>query len=117
MVNIEYALCVLCCQSGRRGHRVAAMNGDDFLVGFEAAAKEISKAGISHCDVCCRTYAPPELSDPAMTSIRLSFFLDCSMASTLLLVSTSTLEASSESAPHSPRKSSIATIVCCQMHG
>jgi hypothetical protein len=38
-VNPVHALSVLSSQSGRRGHGIAAMCRDDFLIGFEAPAR------------------------------------------------------------------------------
>ena len=68
-MNAVDALSVLCSQGRRGSHGIAAMGGDHFLIGFEP----------SNCGALApkfvfgkleRTYAPPELSEPAITSMR-----------------------------------------------
>ena len=52
------------------------MNSDDFLVSFQSAI--LSSAFEEHYGQRLKTDAPPELSEPAMTSIRLpSMSLRC----------------------------------------
>ena len=68
MVNVRYTLRILGSQSGSCGHGIAAMGSNDFLVSFQSAVfvlvvKRKVRRG--------KTDAPPELSEPAMTSIRL----------------------------------------------
>lgn len=49
-------------------HSVAAMRGDDLLVGFKSPKWCLLDDVVSEMGVGCVTYAPPELSEPAMTS-------------------------------------------------
>ena len=61
---------------GRQGccgcHRIALVNGNDLLVGFESTIPALVME-YANRDTCEKTDAPPELSEPAMTSIRLLF--------------------------------------------
>jgi hypothetical protein len=70
-------LSVLSGQSRRRGHGIAAMRRNHFLIGFEAPARlpsarcvlQLSKRKSQpHNKV--KTHAPPELSEPAITRMR-----------------------------------------------
>ena len=68
MVNVRYTLSILGSQSGSCGHGIAAMGSNHFLVSFQSAVfvlivKRKVRRG--------KTDAPPELSEPAMISIRL----------------------------------------------
>ena len=69
-MDIVYTQCILCRKGCRRRHCIAAMRGDDLLVRLETTFMYISD---EHNLVTTErsTYAPPELSDPAITSIRL----------------------------------------------
>lgn len=64
---------ILCCQSRCSSHSIAAMNGDDFLVGFKPAdigcVSLASKPNGKPMRIG-QTYAPPLLSLPAITKIR-----------------------------------------------
>jgi hypothetical protein len=71
-MNILDTQRVLGGQSRSRCHGIYSMSGQDFLIGFEAAAimsvwlcsSECTSLGAHHA------YAPPELSEPAITSTR-----------------------------------------------
>ena len=94
---------ILRCQGCGRGHGVTAMSGQDLLVGFEPTASNQSVSMLrpetfTQCNrgiqISClqdrnfrqgelergKTHAPPEESDPAMTSTRggalISIFVD-----------------------------------------
>jgi hypothetical protein len=93
-VNPIDALSVLSSQSSRRGHGIATMCRDDFLVGFEAPARFAVSAMCLPSHLSKRksfppqrsTHAPPELSDPAITRMRFmideerTLWIDVSMA-------------------------------------
>lgn len=67
-MDIIDALGILRRQSSSSRHGITAMGGDNLLVRFETPDLMVS------CKVrmfwAISTYAPPELSDPAITSIR-----------------------------------------------
>ena len=80
MVNVRYTLGILGGQSGGCGHGIAAMGSNHFLVSFQSAVfvlvvKRKMRRG--------KTDAPPELSEPAIISIRLlsMFHRTCFIAS------------------------------------
>lgn len=70
-MHVSYAKSILRSQSGRGCQGIAAVSGDDFLIGFQAA---VSKTGQYYVALLSllrgKTYAPPELSEPAMTRTR-----------------------------------------------
>ena len=63
------SLSVLCSQRRCGGHGIAAMYGDHFLVGFKPTVIS-ALAYFSATAEFGQTDAPPELSEPAITSIR-----------------------------------------------
>ena len=65
-------LCVLCGQSGCCSHSITAVGSNDFLVGLEASADQTRISSQQHTIENLYSYAPPELSDPATTRIRLA---------------------------------------------
>ena len=69
MMNARDTLGVLSSQSGGRGHGIAHMSSNHFLVSFQSAGPVL--ALMSTTGHKLMTDAPPELSEPAMTSIRL----------------------------------------------
>ena len=81
-MDVVDTLRVLCRESGRRSHGIAAVGSDYFLVGLEATTQQKSErpqwrheddlVSTSRQEPRC-TYAPPELSEPAITRIRLLF--------------------------------------------
>lgn len=81
LMNRSHAQCVLCRQCSLRGHSIAAMSGDDFLIGFEATEAYMARISFyigeerQSSALGEFTYAPPELSVPAITRIR---FMMCS---------------------------------------
>lgn len=70
-MDVLDTLRILCRQSRRGRHSIAAMSGNDLLVGLEAAV-QFSAQSRKHCNFHL-TYAPPELSEPAMTNTRFLF--------------------------------------------
>ena len=73
-MNVLHAQSVLSREGCGGGHGIAAMGGEDFLIGFKAAdyAEVRSSQSGDSWRYCweVRTYAPPELSEPAMTRTR-----------------------------------------------
>ena len=72
MVNILYALCVLRCKSGGSSHGITPMRSNNFLVSFKATANIMSATIGGAGGRWEKAYAPPELSEPAITRIRLT---------------------------------------------
>lgn len=69
VVNVLHALCVLSSKGGSSSHRIAPMCSDDLLVRFKTTANILSVAIGSVEGRGQDAYAPPELSDPAITKI------------------------------------------------
>jgi hypothetical protein len=63
-MDVNHAHRILCRQSSRGRHGIAAMGRDDFLVRFQTTVI-VSLELARHKD---RTYAPPLESEPAITS-------------------------------------------------
>jgi hypothetical protein len=72
-VDAGNALCVLRGQSSCCSHSITAVSSNDFLVGLEASVNQIIISRQQHVISELHPYAPPELSDPATTRIRLAF--------------------------------------------
>ena len=62
------ALCVLGSQGRLCGHRIAAMSGNDLLIGLESAV--VVSISLVRIESSILSYAPPELSVPATTNMR-----------------------------------------------
>jgi hypothetical protein len=80
MVYIVHTPGVLRRERRRGRHGVAPVGGNDFLVCLEAASSGGTYKSVGELNEKLKedqTYAPPELSEPAMTSTRLGiiFFL------------------------------------------
>jgi hypothetical protein len=93
-MNPINTLGILSSESRRGGHGVAAMCRYDFLVGLEAPAC-LSLAPICVCGMASRsfspgvfTYAPPELSEPAITKMRFISVVDFNMRPLMFLMET-----------------------------
>lgn len=72
-MNASDTLCILRGQSGRCSHSITAMSGYNLLVGLEASVSQTRISHLHHILGNLDSYAPPELSDPATTRIRLAF--------------------------------------------
>ena len=68
MVNVRYTPSILGSQSGSCSHSIAAMGSNHFLVSFQSAVFVLVVKGKVRRG---KTDAPPELSEPAIISIRL----------------------------------------------
>lgn len=71
-VDAADALCVLRSQSSCCSHSITAVGSNDLLVGLEASADQTGISRRQHIFENLYPYAPPELSDPATTRIRLA---------------------------------------------
>lgn len=67
-MNARDTLSILSSQSGGRGHGIAGMSSNHFLVSFQSAVLMLAMRSNAQR---LKTDAPPELSEPAMISIRL----------------------------------------------
>lgn len=94
VVDIVHALRILSRESSRRGHRIASVSRNHFLVGLEATREQrvresaVAPHALNRLELLrhCLTYAPPELSEPAITRIRLPFMaLDFVVLSRVML--------------------------------
>jgi len=73
LVDVIYTQCILSRKSRRCCHGIAAMSRNDLLVRFQATFSQNQLYELSNGH-SRSTYAPPELSDPAITNIRLMRF-------------------------------------------
>lgn len=73
-MNTMHTLCVLCGQSGCCRHGITAMGRNDLLISLKTPESLVLVTTRKLKEIS--THAPPELSDPAMTNIRGTIFLD-----------------------------------------
>lgn len=69
LMNAKHPLGILCSESSRRRHGVAAMSSDHLLISLEASDRNTLAASRLRIEAVT-AYAPPELSEPAITSMR-----------------------------------------------
>lgn len=69
-MNAEDALGILGCQSSCSGHRIASMGSDNLLISFQAPDRCGLASPSANAGVTVVPHAPPEQSEPAITSIR-----------------------------------------------
>jgi len=69
-VNAVHALGILRGQGRCGSHSIAAMSGDHLLIGFKASGDAYISSWTPQLQAQGETYAPPELSEPAMARIR-----------------------------------------------
>jgi hypothetical protein len=81
-MNAVNTLCVLCGQGGRRRHGVAAVGCNDLLISLKAPETPVL-VNNSESSQGMFTYAPPELSDPAIAKTRGTIFFDRLLRSTV----------------------------------
>ena len=70
MVDALHPESVLCCQCSRSRHCIVSMRCNDFLVCFQSAIVAVLAHWFCGWGGRKHAYAPPELSEPAITRIR-----------------------------------------------